>query len=85
MKNLHQAACTGPIAVMSGEALTGYKAIVYNVMISKTLKEVMLIGEGDPGTKEASIHTRNAYLLVRVANPQLEVGNIIDLRAAMTH
>lgn len=44
----------------------------------------MLIGEGDPGTKDTDIHACNTLLPVRITNSQLKVDNIIDLGPSMT-
>jgi len=44
----------------------------------------MLIGEGDPGTKNTGIHACNTLLPVRITNSQLKVGNIIDLGPSVT-
>lgn len=64
--------------------MTRYKATAYNLMVLQPIEEVMLIGKGDPGTKETGIHACNTLLPVRITDPQLKVGDIIDLGSSVT-
>ncbi len=53
-------------------------------MVLKAMKKMMLVGEGNPGTKEIVIDICDTYLPVGIAKAQFKVDGLINLRSPMT-